>query len=155
MGADDDVPGVIAPPPLIFLACLAVGLALRWRWPYRLDPGGGSWVVGPALVGLGAILAGLAIREFLRARTSPRPDRPATAIIRAGPFRFSRNPAYLAMFLIHAGIGVWMNSLAVIAMVVPLFLIIRAGVVAREERYLERRFGQEYLAYKRSVRRWL
>jgi protein-S-isoprenylcysteine O-methyltransferase Ste14 len=155
MTVDDDHSGVVAPPPLVFLACLGLGLGLHWRWPHALAPSGPWRVAGPALVVAGGVLAGLAIREFLRARTSPRPDRPTTAIVRAGPFRFSRNPAYLAMLLILAGIALWMNSVAVLAMLVPLFVIIRLGVVAREERYLERKFGADYTDYKRSVRRWL
>ena len=67
----------------------------------------------------------------------------------------TRNPAYLAMLLLLIGVALWMNSAAVLAMVVPLFLILDVGVVAREERYLERKFGQDYLDYKASVRRWL
>ncbi len=155
MTSDADVAGVVAPPPLILLVCLGAGVAVDRGWPQPLGLSGSWRLLGPGVVAGGLGLAGLAFREFVRAKTSPRPDRPTTAIIAQGPFCMTRNPAYLAMLLLLIGVALWMNSAAVLAMVVPLFLILDVGVVAREERYLERKFGQDYLDYKASVRRWL
>jgi len=87
--------------------------------------------------------------------TNVRPDRPALTVVRSGPFARSRNPLYLALFLLLAGIGVAAASPGILAMSVPLLVVLRLGVIAREERYLEAKFGEEYLAYKRAVRRWL
>ena len=152
-----DVAGVIAPPPVIFLATLIAGSALDWWWPVRLagaDAHAIRWV-GMALVVVSLVLAALATREFRRARTSVRPDRPTSAIIRRGPFRLSRNPLYALAFVVLVGVALWRNSAAMLLMISPAFLIITKGVVEREERYLTRKFGDDYVAYTREVRRWL
>ena len=101
-----------------------------------------------------AIIA-LSFREFAKAKTSVRPDRGADALIRTGPFRYSRNPLYVAVSFLIVGIAVWVNSLWVLVMLIPLFFVMSRAVIAREERYLERKFGQVYVDYKQSVRRWL
>lgn len=152
---EHDHPGVIARPPLIYLAALAVGLVLEFLWPqgflalaYRLP-------VALVLAAAGAGLGRLAFREFKRAGTHYRTDKPVTAIITTGPFRFTRNPLYIALALIYLGIAVALGSLWVLAMLIPVLIVIRYGVIAREERYLEKKFGDGYRGYKSSVRRWL
>ena len=149
---EKDNPGVIAPPPLIYLAGLAIGFALDRFWPLDFDR---YLPAGIVLIGLGIALMAIGIREFKRAKTDFLPIRPTVRIITTGPFRVTRNPLYLAMTLIYAGIGAAFGILWVFILLVPVLAVMHYGVIAREERYLERKFGDEYLAYKRRVRRWL
>ncbi|MFQ5939589.1 MAG: methyltransferase family protein [Alphaproteobacteria bacterium] len=150
-----DCPGVIAPPPLIYLGFLGLGLALGYVWPAAVLPGSGQFAAGFALISLGAVIMALAMRRLRRAGTNVEPHKPTTALVTTGPFRLSRNPIYLALSLIHAGIGIAADNPWILGLLVPALAIIRYGVIAREERYLEGKFGAAYLAYKASVRRWL
>ncbi|MEE9139266.1 MAG: isoprenylcysteine carboxylmethyltransferase family protein [Alphaproteobacteria bacterium] len=152
---EHDHPGVIARPPLIYLAALAVGLVPEFLWPSDMLSVPRRLVLGLFFIASGASLMGLAIREFKKAETHFRTDRPVTAIITTGPFRITRNPIYIALSLIYVGIAVGLDSLWVLAMLVPVLIVIRYGVIAREERYLESKFGDGYRSYKSSVRRWL
>ncbi|MGE5443670.1 MAG: methyltransferase family protein [Ignavibacteriales bacterium] len=95
------------------------------------------------------------VRTFRLAKTSLIPVKPTTAIVTDGPFRFSRNPIYVGFAFLYLGVGLWLNALWVVVMLVPLLLVIQSYVIVREERYLELKFGQEYLQYKARVRRWL
>lgn len=151
-----DHPHVIASPPLIFLGFLVLGLGLEWLWPTALGLVIGFRVALAA--GILAIAGGLAvtgIRAFRRAGTNVPPHKPATAIVTDGPFRYSRNPLYLGLALILAAAGVGLDSLWVLLMLAPMLVVIRYGVIAREERYLEAKFGDAYRRYKARVRRWL
>ncbi|MDP6404052.1 MAG: isoprenylcysteine carboxylmethyltransferase family protein [Alphaproteobacteria bacterium] len=108
-----------------------------------------------ALLAMGLLIVVLALPKFRRAATPVRPDRPSTALISGGPYRFSRNPLYVALTLAYLGLAVALDSLWVLALLVPVLATMQVGVVAREERYLEAKFGDEYRAYKQTVRRWL
>jgi len=150
-----DISGVIAPPPLIFLAGLAVGFGLQGLLPDTSLPGALRWVLGGAL-----LLAGLALlfsfeRAFHRKATAANPWRPTTAIATDGPYRLTRNPAYVGMAVVYIAIALLAEALWVLLPLPLVLLIIDRGVIAREERYLELKFGQEYLDYKAGVRRWL
>jgi len=107
------------------------------------------------LVAIAAVLFSYAIRQFRMAGTPVPGNKPTTAIVRGGPYRFSRNPIYLAFFALHFGLAIWVNSLWLVATLLATVAIIALVVVPREERYLTGRFGREYLEYKASVRRWL
>jgi protein-S-isoprenylcysteine O-methyltransferase Ste14 len=146
---------VIAPPPLIFLAGLVVGFGLEALLPGSEVPGAVRWVLGGATLLAGLALQTTFIAAFSRKGTAVEPWKPTTAIVTTGPYRLTRNPAYLGMALIYVGIALLADSLWVLA---PLPLVIAAidrGVIAREERYLERKFGREYLDYKQRARRWI
>ena len=150
-----DIAGVIAPPPLIFLAGLGVGFGLEALLPGSSVPDAVAWVLGGALV-----LAGIALllsfeRAFTQKKTPANPWRPTTAIATDGPYRLTRNPAYVGMALVYLGIALLSQALWVLLPLPLVLAIIDRGVIAREERYLERKFGQEYLDYKGSVRRWV
>jgi protein-S-isoprenylcysteine O-methyltransferase Ste14 len=110
---------------------------------------------GLALLVLGAALATWSRRTMQGAGTSMHPALPATALVVAGPFRFSRNPMYLARTLLYLGLGCLVNALWVVAFLVPLLLVMHYGVIAREERYLGAKFGEAYRHYQADVRRWL
>lgn len=96
-----------------------------------------------------------AVRALARAKTTFDTRKPTTAVVTDGAFRYSRNPMYLSMTLLYVGIAFLVNSLWILLVVLPLIVVIQSGVVEREERYLERKFGEEYLRYKANVRRWI
>lgn len=150
-----DTAGVIMPPPLLFAGALLLGLLLDWQWPTAVIGGHGQYWLGGALFGAGLLLVFNAMRAFKRAGTNVEPYKPTTAIVTDGPYRYSRNPIYVALFLAYFGIAVAVDSLWLLALALPLYFVMISGVIAREERYLERKFGDEYLRYKASVRRWL
>jgi protein-S-isoprenylcysteine O-methyltransferase Ste14 len=153
--SDRDVAGVIAPPPLIFLAGLAVGFGVEALLPGTSLPDALAWILGGALVLAGVALLGSFVRAFERADTAVAPYAPTTAIVTSGPYRISRNPGYLGMALIYVGIAVLSQALWALLPLPLALAIVDRGVIAREERYLERKFGQEYLDYKGRVRRWV
>ncbi len=150
-----DISGVIAPPPLIFLAGLGVGFGVEALLPGSSVPDALGWILGGALLLAGIVLLFLFEREFQRKKTAANPWRPTTAIASDGPYRFTRNPAYVGMALVYVGIALCSQALWVLLPLPVVLAIIDRGVIAREERYLERKFGQEYLDYKGRVRRWL
>jgi protein-S-isoprenylcysteine O-methyltransferase Ste14 len=155
---DTGATGVIARPPLLFLAALLIGLVLDrlLRLPFpapRIDLV--HWVVGGSLVLIGLALAAAGIRNFSRAGTPVRSIKPTRALVTTGIHGWTRNPIYLGMFLLYGGIGVAAQSPWILILMLPLAITIRFGVVAREEAYLERRFGDTYRDYKARVRRWV
>jgi protein-S-isoprenylcysteine O-methyltransferase Ste14 len=152
---DRDSAGVVAPPPLIFAAPLTLGLLLNRRLRARFLPRGAERVVGAPLLGGGALLMGWFIYAMRRAGTPMDPREPVSRLVTEGPFRHTRNPAYLSMTMIYAGIASLANALPAIALLPAVLLVMRRGVIEREERYLERSFGAEYLRYRARVRRWI
>ena len=150
-----DNPGVIAPPPLIYAAALAAGLLANRRYRIPFLPRPLARTLGWPLV-IGGIAVGfLGSREMRRAETNLDPYKPTTAIVTEGPFRFTRNPLYLSMTLIYGGISALANALPPVLLLPIVQHLMRRGVIEREERYLERKFGDEYLQYKARVRRWI
>ena len=89
------------------------------------------------------------------AGTNVSPHNPTLAIVKCGPYRFTRNPLYVSLCLLQLGISLRLNDWIALSLTLVLFGMLHYGVVLREEIYLERKFGEEYLAYKRSVRRWI
>jgi len=150
----DDL-GIKVPPPLIYLLPLVLGLVLDTRARVPFLPRGVARALGWPLVVGGAALNGWFLRTIREADVPIRTDRPVPRLTTEGPFRHSRNPSYLALVMIYAGIAALRNSLWA-ALLLPLVVyVIRREVIGREERYLERAFGEEYLAYKARVRRWV
>ncbi len=156
---DQRTAGVPFPPPLAFLATLGLGFALHLLFPLHLGRTtaliNALEMAGAALAMAALVLAASAFAFLRLARTSPFPERPTTALVVRGPFRLTRNPLYLAMALLHAGLALFSNAVLPLLCLVPALLAIRFLVIAREERYLLLRFGAEYETYCRSVRRWL
>jgi protein-S-isoprenylcysteine O-methyltransferase Ste14 len=153
--SDRDTPGVRVPPPLVFLATIVVGVAIDRAAPLPIVPTAIAAWLGGALVLVGLALSGLSVREFRKAKTTIQPNRPASTLVATGPFRYSRNPMYLALSIVQIGLGVWINSAWVLVLLVPALIWIRRSVIAREERHLRAKFGEAYLAYQARVRRWL
>ena len=150
-----DAPGIIAPPPLIYLAAVGLGFALDAALPSGSVPAPLRWAAGPALVVAGITLQATFIAAFVRARTNVDPYKPTKAIVTGGPYRLTRNPGYLGFALIVAGIALMTERLWMFAALALAVVVMDRGVIVREERYLERKFGEEYLSYKRSARRWI
>ena len=151
----DDTAGVIAPPPLIYLGALGIGFGVnaaigKGSLPFsvRVPLGGASIIAGVGLMGS-------FLQAFGRARTPVDPYTPTQAIATDGPYRLTRNPAYLGMTLTYTGIALVAHAPWVLVPLPVAIAVIDRGVIAREERYLERKFGPTYLDYKRRVRRWI
>lgn len=143
------------PPPLPFLVGVVVGLICQWMWPWPIAQFFQALPVGILLIGLVVVLVIALNREFKRHATPPDPEKETTALIVSGPFRMSRNPAYVSVAILHAAIGFLCNSVWVLLMIIPALIVIHHVVVLREEAYLESRFGEAYHRYKARVRRWI
>ncbi|MES0038040.1 isoprenylcysteine carboxylmethyltransferase family protein [Mesorhizobium sp. M0046] len=152
-----DVAGVIALPPLIFLGFLAAATVLEVLVPLPVMAGQAlaRYLAGAVLAVCGFVLIFMAAGRFQAAGTNIPPTLPTTALVVDGIYRRTRNPFYLGATLIYLGLGVAAGSLWGIALVIPLLWVINTGVIAPEERYLERKFGDAYRAYKARVRRWV
>lgn len=151
-----DNSGAVIRPPIAWGIAVIAGLALDWIYPLPFLPGGmpAGWL-GGILFLAGLVLLIWAAMTFHRAGTQIQTIHPTTTIVDEGPYRFTRNPIYIGMLLGLIGLAVAFDSLWLIVLLVPFYLVIRYGVVAREEVYLERKFGDAYLDYKARVGRWL
>ncbi|MGQ0723452.1 MAG: TolC family protein [Candidatus Eiseniibacteriota bacterium] len=148
-----DNPGVIAPPPLLFLGAVVGGVALDAFAPLpHLSPVA-RWS-GVVLVAGALALAALAFREFRRAGTSFETRRATTAVITTGPYARTRNPLYVALTLLTAGLGLLLDLPWTLPLLVPVLWVLHRGVILREERYLDRKFGEAYASYRARVPRW-
>jgi protein-S-isoprenylcysteine O-methyltransferase Ste14 len=155
---DTGTAGVIARPLLLFLAALLLGLASDHLLPLRFavsEPDLVHWIIAGPLILIGLALAAAGIRNFSRAATPVPTNEPARTLVTTGIHGRTRNPIYLGMFLVYGGIAIAARSPWTLILTLPLAITIRYGVVAREEAYLERRFGDAYRDYKARVRRWL
>lgn len=152
-----DTPGVIAPPPLIYLGFLLVGWgteALVRDVTFGLE-GDRHRYLGLALLIAGFLIEGEATMRFRRAGTAVEPWKPSTRLVTNGLYRFSRNPIYVGMAVLYGGLALILDSPLALALLIPCLFVIDRGVIAREEPYLEARFGQDYRDYRARVRRWL
>lgn len=150
-----DSPGVMAPPPVLYLGAVVSGLCIQFFDPIHLFQGWLSIGIGILLIIGSSIVILWGIRTMKHAGTNVNPERPATAIVQTGPFRFSRNPLYISMSILQLGLATALSSFWLVATLVIVLFIMTWGVILREERYLEKKFGQEYMDYKLRVRRWL
>jgi len=150
----NDNAGVRIPPPLVYLASIALGFVVHWIWPVPVRPPG-WWGFGALLVALGVALVLWAVVTLRRAKTKIAPWMPTTVIVTTGPFAQTRNPMYFGLALVQLGVGQWTNRLAIVLLVIPAIFIINAIAIAKEEAYLLRKFGEPYREYAKRVRRWL
>ena len=155
---DTATAGVVARPPLLFLAGVLLGLASDrlLPWPFAVPAGDlVHWAVAGSLILIGIAVFAAGIRDFSTAATPVPTNKPTRTLVTTGIHGWSRNPIYLGMFLVYGGIGIAARSSSTLILTLPLAITIRYGVVAREEAYLEGRFGDAYRDYKARVRRWL
>jgi protein-S-isoprenylcysteine O-methyltransferase Ste14 len=156
MTENGDTSNAIIRPPVAWAIAILAGIGVDWLYPLRFVPAsvpriwGGSGVFAVALA-----LAIWAIVTITKAGSRVETNKPTTTIVTKGPYRFTRNPIYLGFLLGQVGLAIGFNNLWMLAMLVPWYLVIRYGVIAREESYLEHKFALDYLSYKSRVRRWL
>jgi protein-S-isoprenylcysteine O-methyltransferase Ste14 len=151
-----DHANVIVIPPLLHLGSIALGIVAHWflRLEFPL-PFVFRAVMGIALLGGGVAISIAFSRAFRRTGQDRNPNTPTPRLITTGPYRTSRNPAYVALIAIQVGIGLLLDNVWILLVLIPVLVIMHYGVIIREEAYLERAFGDEYLRYKENVRRWL
>jgi protein-S-isoprenylcysteine O-methyltransferase Ste14 len=155
MGTDErDIPGVVAPPPLIYAAGLLLGWGLQRLWPRAWLPVDWARPLGVVLL-LAGLVGVVAVLAFRRAGTTPNPRRPAAHLVTGGPYRITRNPMYIGFTLWYLAASSWANALWPVVLLPLVLLVLQRGVIAREEAYLQRRFGREYDEYRTRVRRWV
>lgn len=152
--AGPDHPDLPVKPPLVWIAALALGWWLHRFMPMPARGEGLAWV-GLLVVAVAILLGVSALLSLRAARTPVEPWKATRSIVERGPYAFTRNPIYLAFALLVLGVGLWINRFAVVVMVIPALLITDRVIVRREERYLTRKFGEPYLAYRQRVRRWI
>lgn len=155
---DTGTAGAIARPPFLFLGALLLGLALDRLLPLPLplpEAAPARWLIAGILIIAGVAVAASGIRNFSSAATPVQGYKPTRVLVTAGIHGWSRNPIYVGMFMLYLGIGMATASPWALILTLPLAITIRYGVVAREEAYLERRFGGAYRDYRARVRRWL
>jgi protein-S-isoprenylcysteine O-methyltransferase Ste14 len=153
--ASPDTAQVLVLPPLAYGAVFIMGLLLHLAFPAYILPKTLARGIGVVCVLVSFPLALMTFRVLSRAHTPVDPMKPTTALVTEGPFRYSRNPIYVALTLLYVGVTLLINALWILLLVVPAVVVLRYGVIAREEAYLTRKFGDAYRQYTAQVRRWL
>ncbi len=153
-----DRPNLLFYPPLASILAPTLAALLQWWFPFKVLPD--LFSLWAFLVGMGLLLIALALavsgtKAFKAAGTNVDPHQPALAIVRDGPYRFTRNPMYLGMIVLQFGLAFAFSLDWALAMAPFLLVLLHFGVVLREEAYLSEKFGDEYRAYLTETRRWL
>ena len=153
--ASPDTAQVLVLPPLVYGGAFIIGLLLHLEFSLHILPTTLARGIGVVCVLVSLPLAFATLRVLARAHTPIDPLKPTTALVTEGPFRYSRNPIYVALTLLYVGVALLINALWILLLVVPALVVLRYGVIAREEAYLTRKFGDAYRQYTAQVRRWL
>ena len=133
-------PGLRVPPPILYLIALAVGIALDYLWPLPVLGGSTRYVVSAAIVIVSLLIMPSVLARYRRAATPFDVRKAASTLITDGPYRFSRNPAYLSLTMLYLGIGLFINNWWVLILVIPVLLTMDLWVVRGEESHLEAKF---------------
>lgn len=150
------LPGIIAPPPRLYLGAFALACLLQAVYPLMIMASASVLrAFAVLLLVASAALARWAFVTLRQAGASANPRKPALALTTRGPFRLSRNPIYVAMTGLYGAAGLLLNAWWPLLLLPPLLALMHWGVVLREERHLSAQFGDAYAAYQASVRRWL
>ncbi len=156
MGRSSDVPDIVVLPPVLVGGMLLVGVLIHYAlWTVTLMPTVLARVLGVVVFISAGVLAHFAHLAMKRVGTNILPTQPTLALATDGPYRFSRNPLYLAAIGVYLGVTLWVNGLAPLLLMLPMTTLLHWGIVLREERYLESKFGNAYQSYRMGVRRWL
>jgi protein-S-isoprenylcysteine O-methyltransferase Ste14 len=150
-----DNPGVRLPPPLIYAAAVIAGWWVNRRWPLVIGGGATRLVIALLFVVAWAALTASSVGLFRRKHTSMIPIRPAATLVITGPYKFTRNPMYVALALLTVAFALYLNTWWILILLIPTLVAVQRFVIVREEDYLRRRFGVEYDAYATRVGRWL
>jgi protein-S-isoprenylcysteine O-methyltransferase Ste14 len=143
------------PPPLLYLGMLIVGLVLSALFPTPVLNGPLPTLIGVLLVALGLVLLVSGAITMRRVGESLNPNEPTRTLVENGPFRFSRNPTYLGLTALYAGLALAFSSLWALALLLVVLIIMDRSVIASEEQYLQGQLGDRYRQYQARVRRWL
>jgi len=154
-GKDKKGAAVRFSPPLIFVILIFAGGLAGYYWPVGMGVPASFQIVGFALIVFGVAIAFMVNSVFKRADTAIEPWKPTTNIVTTGVYRWSRNPIYTGFCLVNMGIGISANNFWIFVSFIPGAILVYIIAIAKEESYLEGKFGEEYLAYKAKVRRWL
>ena len=152
---EDDHPGVIMHPPVLYLLFLLASLGIEYFRSWPVVDASQAVQLGTPLAGAGVLICLICIVNFRKSGTNVPTNKPATTVVTGGLYRFSRNPIYLGLTLFYLGLCVLLNTTWGFVLAMPLLALMNSGVIAREEAYLEKKFGDEYLQYKARVRRWI
>ena len=151
-----DAPQILVLPPVLVGGTLLLGVPIHYLvWTVTLLPAPLARVLGFTLFVAAGLLAHLAHNAMKRVGTNVLPTRPTLALATDGPYRFTRNPLYIAAIGVYLGVTFWVDGLAPLLLVFPMAWLLHHGIVLPEERYLETKFGDAYASYRSSVRRWL
>ena len=152
--AVSDCSHAVVRPPVLYLSALLAAWLLSVVRPIGVTFWGGT-SLGAMIMAVGLVVFIAAMRQFSRAGTNVPTTMPTTAIVTSGIYGYSRNPIYLGMTLFYVGLGLLMDNIYALVLFVPVLLVMRYGVIGREEAYLAEKFPDEYVSYKERVRRWL
>jgi protein-S-isoprenylcysteine O-methyltransferase Ste14 len=156
MGRSSDVPDIMVLPPVLVGGMLLIGVLIHYAlWTVTLLPTLLARVLGVLVFISAGLLAHFAHLAMKRVGTNILPTQPTLALATDGPYRFSRNPLYIAAIGVYLGVTLWVNGLAPLLLMLPMAWLLHRGIVLPEERYLESKFGSAYRAYQINVRRWL
>jgi len=156
MESSRDAPKIVVLPPILVLGTLSIGLVIHYLlWPVALLPVVWARVLGASVFIASGLLAHLAHLAFKRVGTNVLPTQPTLALATDGPYRYTRNPLYIAAIGVYLGVSLWANGLAPLLLLFPMAWLLHRGIVLREEQYLASKFGTAYDEYRWRVRRWL
>ena len=147
--------GIKLPPPIIYLAALIIGMVIDDFWPLSLFPEIWGHIIGSVFIPVSILLVPTFLIQFKKAGTTFDVRKSATTLITDGPYRFSRNPAYISLTLLYLGLGAFFQNAWILVFVIPVLLIMDLRIVRKEERHLEAKFGEAYIQYISVVGRWL
>jgi len=154
-----DNANVIVHPPLIFIIFFLVGLLLDYLYQYKLFPIDhrdlSLLIPGYIVIFISLIIVAASIQTLKKRNTTHKVSEPTTALVKTGIYQYTRNPIYLSVIILFIGISLLINSIIMLLLIIPMFIILNEGVVKREEKYLQSKFGDEYADYKNSVKRWI
>ena len=155
MKSKEDSGHILAPPPIFFIIPLLIGAVVEYLVPTTLLTPTISLITGLLFSWASLPFIILSLREFYKAKTAFDASRTSTTLITTSIYRISRNPAYLSLVLFYVGLSFIINSIWILILVVPVIYSLQKYCIEREEKYLEEKFGGQYLAYKKQVRRWI
>jgi len=146
---------MLLPPPIIYIIFILLGFILSYFWPVTVLPRGLGNIVGIVVIVLSILIMPFVLIRFKRNETTFDVRKSATTLITDGPYKYSRNPTYVSLTLLHLGVGIFFNSFWVLLLAMPTVLVINFWIIRKEERYLQEKFGDAYEIYKDRVRKWI